>query len=61
MVIIHGKALLMEDIIIEEKDPWFELVKLVGIAIIAGILLYISFIFILAILLLAKPAKLFGK
>ena len=51
----------MEDIIIEEKDPWFELVKLVGIAIIAGILLYISFIFVLAILLLAKPAKMFGK
>ena len=51
----------MEDIILEEKDPWFELVKFVGFAIIAGILLYISFIFILAILLLAKPAKLFGK
>ena len=50
----------MEKSLLEEKDPWLELTKYIGIAILAGLLVYISFIFILAIALLFKiPIKLF--
>lgn len=50
----------MEETLLEGKDPLLELFKNLGIAIIAGLLMYISFIFILLISLIIKnPLKLF--
>lgn len=51
----------MEDNMLAEKNLWVELAKMMVFSVIILALLYISFIFILAILLLAKPSKLFGK
>lgn len=47
----------MEQTLSAGKDPWTELLIIVGFSVIALILLYISFIFIIALLVLPKLLK----
>ncbi len=49
----------MENTLQEGKNPWTELAKLMVFSVLALVLIYISFIFILVVFLLFKPSKIF--
>ena len=54
-VIIWGDQ--MKEILSAGKDPWIELIKMIIFSVLALVLIYFSFIFIVAILLLPKILK----